>query len=144
MRVFYILLAFFICANSYAKEAISQVEVFTSRYDLVTQVAQRVAKSSKFQLIIYDVNAVKKWEQEFSKGLPNTESAAYKEVLRRIERYGGNDAFDKILISLYKPLTRSTELGLLEYPCVVINSKYVVKGTDDIEIALGVYNDSKN
>ena len=88
---------------------------------------------------IYDMNAVKKWENEMSVGLSNDENIAMNQINEKINKMGGKVALSKQINDIYQPLTRATQLGLMEYPSVVINERYVVYGTDDYRLALTRY-----
>jgi integrating conjugative element protein (TIGR03757 family) len=82
---------------------------------------------------------VEQWEKKFSEGLPVNEKEARLEIARKIERMGGQEVFDNQVLDAYAPLARAVEIGLNEYPSVVINGTYVVYGTDSVAVALERY-----
>ena len=118
---------------------ISEIEVFTSRQGAIEQNAAQKKMARSYRLIIHNLNAVEEWEDTFSVGLSPDEATARIQVEQRIDDIGGQTAFNDQVLQAYSPLLRAVELGLMEYPSVVIDGKYVLYGTDDISAAIERY-----
>ena len=118
---------------------ISEIEVFTSRQGAIEQYAAQKKLLRAYRLIIHNLNSVEEWEEKFSVGLSSDEVKARAQVEQRIEDMGGQTVFNSQVLQAYNPLLRSVELGLMEYPSVVIDGTYVLYGTDDVSAAIDRY-----
>jgi len=138
-----ITLSLFCISPSYGYQ-IDLVELFTSK-PVVTNEIDKFSKNwSTFEVRIYNLNQVSELEKEYSKGLSENQIVAEKQIERLITEVGGRENFNKTILNAYKPLTRATEIGLLEYPALVINERYVVYGTDNIGVGIERFKAWKN
>ena len=118
---------------------ITKVEVFTGNKESIKKLIKTRDSNRDYILVIFDLDSVSQWEKEFSKGLSSNEEIARKQVDKKILEMGGSDQFNKHVLAAYKPLVRSTELGLMEYPAVVINDRFTIFGTDSPNLAIKRY-----
>ena len=121
-----------------------KVEVFTADKNAIKSLFNANKSKLDYSVTIYDLNSVEQWENEISEGLSSVESEARKQVDQIIADMGGEDVFNQAALNAYKPLTRSVQLGLLEYPAVVVDEKYVIYGTDDVDLAVERYRSWQN
>jgi len=138
IALFMLFLPTIVLAESLASQAI-EIEVFTNNNGAIKQLIEQQKLRRSYRLTLHNLNSVENWEKTFSENLPGDEVKAKAEVDRRIEKMGGLPEFNNRVMSAYAPLARAVELGLMEYPAVVINEGFVVYGTDSVVIAMERY-----
>ncbi len=121
---------------AFGKEPVKTIEVFSTTESILFQIQAQKKLRRPYKIVFHDLNAVAQFEERMSEGLPGTEAAAKKALDEKVRLMGGDAELERQVTQAYEPLTRSIELGLLEYPAVVINSHYVVLGSDNVELAI--------
>ena len=116
-------------------DVITKVEVFTNHMGAVEQLARLNSAVVPFEVVIYDLDAVDQWEDEFSKNLSGDEAIARSQIDAKIKKMGENE-FNEQVLNAYQPLQRSIQLNLMEYPAVVVNEEKVIYGTDSVDLAI--------
>lgn len=135
----YILMLLMVTVSNANAAGVSLIEVFTTNGGAIKELSEQINRSRSYKLVIHNMNRVEEWEKEFSEGLPGDEESAKVEVDRRIEKMGGRQVFGDEVLRAYEPLMRATEIGLMEFPAVVIDENYVVYGTDSVDLAIERY-----
>ncbi len=138
MRKILALILMFLGSNSLGGSLL-ELEVFTTSARAIKELSEHDNRGRSYHLTIYDMNRVEEWEKEVSAGLSGDEETARAQVDSRIEAMGGKTVFESQVLEAYSPLMRAVELGLNEYPSVVINEQFVVYGTDSAEAAIERY-----
>ena len=125
-----------LCSINAFATSIDEIEVFTNDSATIQHYQSLQYRHKPYRLSIHNLNGAEQWKQKFSKNLSKNEDTALAQVNRKIQAMGGQVALRKTLTQIYTPLIRAMEIGLKEFPAVVINRQYVIYGTDNIKLAI--------
>ena len=101
---------------------------------VVTDRAHPLVESHGARVI--QIDAASQIEAELNAHLPNNEQEA-SEIARQRLSNGGADLRHRLTIA-YQGLTDAWSLGITKVPAVVVDRRYVVYGTLDIELAVSL------
>lgn len=136
------LLVAFISAGIATAAAVSQpvspatIEVFTTG-DQWPGDLKPVPADAQLDIRIHLIDGIRQLEVNLSRNLPADSTAAEEEVLRRLQALDEGQS-NRVKASA-EALLRATELGVDRYPAIVLDGKFVVYGTTDLEDALAAY-----
>jgi integrating conjugative element protein (TIGR03757 family) len=98
----------------------------------------RMLKSHKIELNVYDINAIDHFEDKINKLLPGDELKA-KEALEEYISRTGRAAFEQEAIQAYQGLMAVVRYELEKYPAIIFDEKSVIYGVTDLDDAMNRY-----
>lgn len=98
----------------------------------------RILKSHKIELSVYDINAVDHFEDKINKLLPGDELKAKQAIEEYIARTG-REAFEQEAFQAYQGLMAVVRYELKKYPAIVFDETSVIYGVTDLDDALKRY-----
>lgn len=110
----------------------TKVELFT------TQSTGLNHCSNENSCTVYFIDTEERLLETVFPHLPSNEEEAYKQVMSVINSPKWAD-YEKRFKDAQMPILRAWELGVTKYPAIVINDKFVVYGTTNVDVALTDY-----
>lgn len=121
-----------------AADPAKRIEVF--RLAAVAVEGRLTVEHLGYQVIVYDVDAGRRFETELNAGLPRDAQGLRAALPQRIREWGGDAAVAARIGTAWQGLLRAKSYGLDRHPAVVFDGgQAVVYGTTDVAWALTRY-----